>query len=401
MTNFVQDAKQTVAKASLFREAPEVPEQPNPLLISILRTKRSHGSPGDINFRIWLKSYIEKTLKTPCEIRAEGCIVAVTDPKSDTLFSCHMDTVHSSKESDGSSQDLAYDQTFGHIVLAQGSTSGCLGADDGAGIYVMLRMIEAKVPGSYIFHTGEEMGGIGSRAMLTKHRDWLDNFSRAIAFDRAVQVQEKPEVICTQGGQICASLDFGNALVKALNEHSKLFSDDWCVSHKGSFTDTKVYASVIPECVNLGVFYARQHSPHEFLDVAHLESLITAACLIKWDGLKAIRKPVAPQPYSGSFADYSRSRDKSFYEPDAQTKKGFYESGAQTKKSKPKMVTPPPVSVENPTTYIAEMEDYTLEDYLIFCTDNPEAAAKTMAVMYAKYSALTTEVDLLTAMLSS
>jgi len=381
-----------LVKESLFRTGPAVPESPDAVLVGILRTKRAHGSVGDTNFRLWLHSHLETLTGKKPIIKAQGCIVVVTDPKSDTLFSCHIDTVHTVMESDGSVQDLAYDSAFGHIVLGQGSTSSCLGADDGAGIYVMLRMIMAKVPGTYVFHTGEEHGGVGSRALRSAEAPWLDSFSRAIAFDRAVQRQDSPEVICTQGGQPCASLEFGQALVAELNKHSELFADDWVISHKGSFTDTKVYSDIIPECVNLGVFYAQQHSKHEWLDVAHLESLVTAACAIKWDDIKAVRKPVAVpkpsakweyQPKQSEF-NYKKSSD---YKKQQAAEDLYWESKLNSKAKMPNKA--------KGNSEFADLEGGNLTDYLMYFEEDPEAAATSVAKLLAKYKAACAELEVL------
>lgn len=405
MTNTVTEAKGTIVAQSniAFRPGPDIPAQPNPLLVSILRTKRAHLSAGDTNFRMWLHSYLEQLTGKKAEIKAEGCIVVTTDPKSDTLFSCHIDTVHSNAESDGSPQDLAYDPSFGHIVLAPGSKSGCLGADDGAGIYVMLRMIEAKVPGSYIFHTGEEHGGIGSNAVLKKDQQWLDSFSRAIAFDRAVQSQDSPEVICSQGGHPCASLEFGKALVNELNKFEDLFADNWVISHKGSFTDTKVYNYVIPECVNLGVFYARQHSPQEFLDVAHLESLVTAACKIKWDELKAVRKPPSAPVYDMN--SWKKPKQNNFAKLDkdeeAYWESQFNKNKAAAQKSVSQAIKPKEPEVFSPLDYIADMDTFTKSDYLEFVETDPDMAAAVMAILVSKYRAAQTELEILTSFMSS
>jgi hypothetical protein len=59
-----------------------------------------------------------------------------------------------------------------------------LGADDGAGIALLLRMIDNKIPGSYIFHLREEIGGTCAKGMAMHHSDFLVKFDRAITFDR-------------------------------------------------------------------------------------------------------------------------------------------------------------------------------------------------------------------------
>lgn len=384
-----------VAKAKVIQERPPIPEKPDPLLVAILRTRRAHGSTGDTNFRMWLLKHLEVSLKVKPKVSHEGCIIVQTDPKSDTLFSCHVDTVHGPAECDGTLQDLAYDAAFGHIVLAkveQGQTPGCLGADDGAGVYVCLKMIEAKVPGTYIFHTGEERGGIGSNALKAKESEFLDQFSRAIAFDRAVQRESSPEVIITQGGHPCASPAFGMMLASALNNCGVVFSDPWVISHGGSFTDTKVYCGIIPECVNLGVFYAQQHSPREFLDVGGLEALVQAAIKIKWDSLKATRKPASPEvqrsqkQYAGGFGGYG------FDDFDPPKGRKQDKQPASRVAHIPQFARPvePEPDVEVTLESLAELS---MDEMLEYVDQYPESAAAFLAVAALRLSIKDTEIQ--------
>lgn len=259
------------------------PMEMDTLIQDILKTKRCHNSPGELNFVSWLYKYLEG-LKFKPKTMAEGAIVIEVGTGGKTLFSCHVDTVHSKEESDGSMQPLFFDPAFGHIFCGD-KKSGCLGADDGAGIYIMLKMIEAGVTGSYIFHRGEEKGGISAYAMKAKYESWLKQFNACIAFDRP----DTCEVICSQGGQVCASVAYGTKLAESLNAQGL----DYQVSHRGVFTDSKVYRQLIPECINLGVGYFSQHGNSEYLDWTHLTSLAEAVTEIDWDALKPERKIVA------------------------------------------------------------------------------------------------------------
>ncbi len=83
--------------------------------------------------------------------------------KSPVLWSSHTDTVHSQS----GRQKLFL--TDNGILSSNGGS--CLGADDGAGIWLMTRMIKANVPGLYIFHRQEEIGGHGSRAIAKLSTD--------------------------------------------------------------------------------------------------------------------------------------------------------------------------------------------------------------------------------------
>lgn len=382
------------AQTDLAERWPPVPDKPDPLLVTILRTKRAHGSAGDTNFRLWLHKEIERS-GAKLEILAEGCIMVRTDLKSDTLFSCHVDTCHGQRESDGGAQDLAYDPGFGDILLAEGSTSGCLGADDGAGIYIMLKMIKAKVPGSYLFHTGEEQGGVGSRAVLVKHKPLLENFSRAIAFDRAVQRGGAPEVIITQGGQACASVEAGQALCTALNKSGAIFEKDYIISHGGSFTDTKVYKSVIDECFNLGVFYAAQHSNREWLNVAGLEQLLQACLVIKWDDLPVIRKPVPDTVYQQPAQQKTYKAPNGAYQGHLDDQQDFREWFQQGGNAQPPAKNKKVTGFPKAPSVIEELDVWTRDDIQAVCEESPEVAAALIAALYAKVKAAKAEVETL------
>ena len=79
--------------------------------------------------------------------------------ESDVMFASHLDTATSSKT------DVVH-VIKGDII----QTNGCsiLGADDKAGVTIMLYMIENKIPGLYYFFVGEEVGCIGSKKVAEK-----------------------------------------------------------------------------------------------------------------------------------------------------------------------------------------------------------------------------------------
>jgi hypothetical protein len=95
------------------------------------------------------------------------------------LWSSHVDTCH---RRDGS-QDFVID-TDGIVRLVAGSPSNCLGADCTAGVWLMTEMIEAGIAGRYVFHRGEERGGLGSRYVAGHEAGRLTGICAAIAFDR-------------------------------------------------------------------------------------------------------------------------------------------------------------------------------------------------------------------------
>lgn len=210
-------------------------------------------------------------------------VVITTDITSRTLFSAHVDTVHSTS----GRQCVEYDHEMGLMLKTQDAgkkDNECLGADDGAGVWVLLQMIKANVPGTYAFHYGEERGGIGSSTIAIEHRPWLARFDRAIAVDR----KGTDNIITHQGWGRCCSDDFAKALAAQFNmagqNHS--FKPD----SGGVFTDTANYTDDIPECTNLSCGYEAQHTHNESLDVEFLIRLKDAMLVVDWESLPTVRK---------------------------------------------------------------------------------------------------------------
>lgn len=177
-----------------------------------------------------------------------GNVIQRIGDNPNTLWSSHTDTVHRK----GGTQKVVYDDKRGLFRLAANSKSNCLGADCTTGVWLMLQMIRANVPGVYIFHREEECGGRGSDHIADKEPHHLDGIEFAIAFDR----KGKSDIIIDQAGGECASEEFAEAFAKLLPPGYKS-------SRLGVFTDTANYAHIIPECTNISVGYESQHTANE------------------------------------------------------------------------------------------------------------------------------------------
>ena len=198
----------------------------------------------------------------------------VGDGLSPMMWSAHTDTVQTVQ----GRQHVEVSEE-GVLTTTDGS---CLGADDAAGVYVLRRMIEAGVPGLYVFHRGEERGCIGSK-WINKHFWQLfaaaqlagGGVKAAVAFDR----KDVDEVITHQGGVRCCSDAFAESLAGVIGMDHK-------PSERGVYTDTKEYVDLIGECTNVGVGYQWAHGPKEQLDGAYLMLLAEAMC--KFDESKMV-----------------------------------------------------------------------------------------------------------------
>lgn len=185
----------------------------------------------------------------------------VTVDAAPVLWSCHTDTVHREQ----GRQMVKYRRKTGTLVLDTLSKSDCLGADDTAGVFLCREMILAKVPGHYVFHYGEERGGVGSRDLAKLDETFLRQFQFAIALDR----QGTADIITHQGGERSASDAFALSLAAQLGGY-------YGPCGFGIYTDTDEYKWIIPECTNVSVGYQRAHSSKEILDCKHVVHLLEA-----------------------------------------------------------------------------------------------------------------------------
>jgi hypothetical protein len=201
----------------------------------------------------------------------QGTILKADGSMPETIFIAHMDTV-------GSVPPKRINQIVdGDIMRTDGTTN--LGADDKAGMTVLLYLLHKRVPGFYLFVWGEETGREGSRALTNKYS--FATFKRAIAFDR----RDTNSIITVQSGQTSCSDEFATALAEQLNAHGLNMRSD----PTGSFTDTFSFFGEVPECTNISVGYTGAHGNTEQQDLAFLEDLCYAAGRVNWEELPTVQ----------------------------------------------------------------------------------------------------------------
>jgi hypothetical protein len=135
---------------------------------------------------------------------------------------------------------------------------------------------------------GEECGGVGAKHVAKHDAFLLSQFDRAVAFDR----RGTSDVITHQGYGRCASDAFAEALSDRLNACGMLYMP----CDGGVYTDTAEFTKIIPECTNISVGYAREHSSEEAQDILHYRALADAVISFNWDELPVSRDPNEPDP---------------------------------------------------------------------------------------------------------
>ena len=240
-----------------------------------LSVKRQHNGRGVAMFTDWLEAHVPAHLQERISYDDAGNlhIDARVDATNRTLFVAHVDTVHR-------------DEGANKIRKTAGkwyADGAALGADDGAGVAILMHLLCGGVPAYYVFTQGEECGGIGARAM-SADTALLSQFDRAIAFDR----RGIDSVITHQGYGRCCSDTFAQALADSLSSGDVLMylGDD-----SGIYTDTAEFVDVIPECTNISVGYMYEHSDREELNIHHFTALADAVLTLPWDTLPTERDP--------------------------------------------------------------------------------------------------------------
>lgn len=238
-------------------------------LLAMLSYRRPEGSNAQ---RAFCERYLMPYMQPHTVGGYTNFIQIVGDTPPEIMFTAHHDTVHSQS----GKQNVMIDKTLGHIF----SNSDCLGADCTTGVWLILEMIKAGVPGAYVVFGGEEIGCQGSTAFVNDPPEWLDNIKYCISFDR----YGTKSVITHQMGMRTASDKFAESFARAVN--MDLVADDG-----GSYTDSNEFAGIVSECTNISVGYYHQHTKNEYQDLFFAEYLRKKLINADWSLLEYHRDP--------------------------------------------------------------------------------------------------------------
>lgn len=177
-------------------------------------------------------------------------------------FSAHMDTVHKIATKEIVEKD--------NILTAwnNGIQVG-IGGDDLAGcaacLEVLLLLPVVKV-GLFI---GEEVGCVGSRAIIKSHKDWFNDIGYMIEFDgpedyMITQTCSGVELFENKGEFITKSFPL---LFESMGPKMRFFNHP--------YTDVSVIKDKFPfSCINLSVGYFNYHSYQEYVVISEVEKAI-------------------------------------------------------------------------------------------------------------------------------
>lgn len=224
---------------------------------------------------------------------------------SRTIFASHLDTVTDKHQS----VKHVFD---GDYIKTDGTTT--LGADDKAGVSILIWLMKHNIPGTYYFFIGEEVGCVGS-GLAAKYGEFEGKYDRILSFDR----RDTNSIITHQSWSRSCSDDFADALCSELNKSEfglKYIKDDG-----GVYTDSAEFVELIPECTNVSVGYYSEHTKSEKQNIKHLIALCNACLKVDWENLPTKRDPKAKETKSyksytgwGTYSSGAYSRDYDYYD---------------------------------------------------------------------------------------
>lgn len=245
------------------------------------------------------ETLLERHLPENYEVDSFGNYFLQIGDEPTTMFTCHLDTAAQGIQR----VNHVFD---GNLVRTDGTS--ILGADDKAGMVVLLYMIEKNVPGLYYFFLGEERGCIGSGMAAKDFTQIFPYITKVVSFDR----RGTTSVITHQmSGRSCSD-EFAEALSKELNFVEPTFK--YKPDDTGIYTDSAEFVDIVEECTNISVGYQNEHTTSELQNIEHLRKLCKACTQIDWESLPVSREPGENDWSNYGQVDYGYGLDGGMYD---------------------------------------------------------------------------------------
>jgi hypothetical protein len=217
-----------------------------------------------------------------CSADYYGNLYVTVGDRPTTSFTSHIDNVNRSQELVNTKQHIRVED--GKAVVKEDSPYTCLGADDAAGIYIMLTMMSNKVKGLYCFFLDEEVGCLGSGYAAEHSLHKFEYITKMISFDR----MGYKSVITHQANGRCCSDEFARGLCNMINTELCGAYQAFKPDSGGVFTDSNSFIGIIPECTNVSVGYNHQHTKREYQDLDFLQYIAEVYSSIPWEDLPVV-----------------------------------------------------------------------------------------------------------------
>lgn len=220
-------------------------------------------------------------------------IILKKDNRVKPMLCVHLDTINTHAKCRDNLPETDIINFSEGFMLKPTSKYSCLGADDRAGVYMILDYYEQLLDKYHIgIFCDEEIGGVGSSELLE-----LDNVSCFIGLDR-------------EGSMEVATYGYDNA------ELIELFVSRGFKKTRGTFTDASLLAGAFNKpCINLSVGYYKQHRASEYVIFEDMEKTLNH--ILDVDLVFKEDYPIELNNYShNGYNDYNVNDEFGFWEDD-------------------------------------------------------------------------------------
>lgn len=216
------------------------------MLVDMFRIPASSGN--EEKMRIYIETILKK-MNIYYEVDSIGNVYSITDACK-PLLCAHMDTVQMHSDELLSKHIRIYK----NIIKGY----GVIGADDKAGIYTILNLLENGEKFNFLFTVSEEMGALGSLAFI-KEND-ISFLPYALVIDR----MGNDDIICYNN-------DYG---VYEFDHTLEMVGEQFGFSSgHGTFSDADNLNEQL-SCANLSCGYYFPHTKNEHLNLIDLQNTI-------------------------------------------------------------------------------------------------------------------------------
>ena len=222
-------------------------------LLKLYSFESVHNTPDEKALADWLEEWF---VKHEVEYTRDGDNFYKLDQYQEPILSAHLDQV----KTNGKAEHFYLTPDKHIIAYNKDWERTSLGGDDKNGVWIILKMLEKKLPINFIISAGEEVGCVGIKLLDTgKVLDKIDELDTwCIVLDR-------------RGSNDVLDSGSGSTYCKTLAQDICNYLGDMSVT-SGSLSDTATICEYC-ESVNMSVAYEKPHQAEEHTDWVRLQCI--------------------------------------------------------------------------------------------------------------------------------
>lgn len=268
-------------------------------LLKLYSFESVHNTSDEKALADWLEEWF---VKHEVEYTRDGDNFYKLDQYQEPILSAHLDQV----KTNGKAEHF-YSTPDKHIIAYNKDWERTsLGGDDKNGVWIILKMLEKKLPINFIISAGEEVGCVGIKQLDTGK-----------VLDKIKELDTWCIVLDRRGSNDVLDSGSGSTYCKTLAQDICNYLGDMSVT-SGSLSDTATICEYC-ESVNMSVAYEKPHQSEEHTNWVRLQCICDYVEQLCTD---FVHYPTDPSVYAKKTWYYNNSKKGKKYEDDFE---GWYD----------------------------------------------------------------------------